>query len=96
MDALNWSLDTFFLVSVASFGSSTWMMQDFNTRLIESVDRVVLLSLAPIPVVYPLCVVLYFVWKKSRRLQSAIEWIRASFFARSKSYQNMQESLPHQ
>ena len=90
------ALDTFFLVSAASFGSSAWTMQDFNTRLIESVDRVVLLSLAPIPVVYPLCVVLYYVWKKSRRLQSATEWIRACFFSRSRSYQNMQESLPHQ
>ena len=86
-------LDIFFLVSAASFMSSFWIMQDFNSKLIENVDRVVLLSLAPIPVVYPLCVVLYYVWKKSRRLQSATEWIRACF-SRSKSYQSIEESLP--
>ena len=86
-------LDTFFLVSVVSFVSSFWIMQDFNTKLIEYADKAILLSLAPIPVVYPLCVVLYYVWKKSSRLQSATEWIKA-FLSRSKSYQNMQESLP--
>ena len=86
-------LDTFFLVSVISFVSSFWIMQDFNTKLIEYADKAILLSLAPIPVVYPLCVVLYYVCKKSSRLQSATEWIKA-FLSRSKSYQNMQESLP--
>ena len=86
-------LDTFFLVSSVSFMSSFWIMQDFVTRLIEYADRVILLSLAPIPVVYPLCVVLYYVWKKSRRLQSATEWIRA-FFSRSEPYQSIEESLP--
>ena len=87
-------LDIFFLVSAVSCISSAWIMQDFNTKLIESVDRVILLPFAPIPVVYPLCIVLYYVWKKSRRLQSATEWIR-TFFSRSGSYQNMEESLPH-
>ena len=82
-------LDTFFLVSSVSFVSSLWIMQDFNTRLIEIADRVILLSLAPIPVLYPLCVLLYYVWKKSRRLQSATEWIRACF-SRSVSYQSME------
>ena len=86
-------LDTFFLVSAVSFMSSAWIMQNFKTKLIESAERVILLSLAPIPVVYPLCVVLYYVWKKSRRLQSAIEWIRA-FFSKSGSYQSIEESLP--
>jgi len=47
---LDYVVDTFFLVSAVSFMSSAWIMQDFNTRLIESVDRVILLSLAPIPV----------------------------------------------
>jgi len=65
-------------------------MQNFNTRLIESEDRAILLSLAPIPVVHPLCVVLYYVWKKSRRLQSATEWIRA-FFSKSELFE---KSLP--
>ena len=86
-------LDTFFLVSAVSFMSSAWILQDFNTKLIEIGDRVIFLSLAPIPVVYPLCVVLYYVWKKSRRLQSATEWIRACF-SRSESYQSVEESLP--
>ena len=86
-------LDIFFLASVISFISSFWIMQDFNTQLIESPDRSVLIPLALIPVVYPLCVVLYYVWKKSRRLQSATEWIRA-FSKRSESFRNMEESLP--
>ena len=86
-------LDIFFLVSAVSFMSSAWIMQDFNTKLIEIADRVILLSLVPIPVLYPLCVVLYYVWKKSRRLQSATEWIRACF-SRSESYQSVEEFLP--
>ena len=86
-------LDIFFLVSAVSFMSSAWIMQDFNTKLIEIADRVILLSLVPIPVLYPLCVVLYYVWKKSRRLQSATEWIRACF-SRSESYQSIEEFLP--
>ena len=86
-------LDTFFLVSAVSFVSSFWIMQDFNTKLIEYADRVIFLSVAPIPVVYPLCVVLYYVWKRSRRLQSATEWIRACF-SRSEAYQSVEEFLP--
>ena len=43
-------LDTFFLASAVLFMSSFWIMQDFTTRLVESADRVILLS---IPVVYP-------------------------------------------
>ena len=83
-------LDIFFLVSAGSFMSSAYIMQDFNTRLIENTDNFVLIPLAPIPVVYPLCLLLYYVWKKSRRFQSATEWIRACF-SRSES---VEESLP--
>ena len=87
-------LDMFFLVSTVSFMSSLWIMQTFYTKFIENADRFVLIPLVLIPVVYPLCLVLYYVWKKSRRFQLATEWIRACFL-RSESYQIMEESLPH-
>ena len=87
------ALDIFFLGSAISFMSSFWIMQDFNTRLVENTDAFVLIPLALIPVVYPLCVVLYYVWKKSRRLQSATEWIRA-LLSKPTPFRNMEESLP--
>ena len=86
-------LDIFFLVSVALFLSSTWIMQDFNTKLIENTDKVIFLSLAPIPVLYPLFFVLYCIWKRSSILQSATEWTK-SIFSRPNPYQELEESLP--
>ena len=43
---------------------------------------------------YPLCLVLYHIWRMSRRLQSATEWIRA-FFSRSEEHQKWADSVPH-
>ena len=86
-------LDIFFLVSVVLLASSVWIMQDFNTRLIEIPDRVILVSLAPIPVMYPLCLVLYHIWKRSSIFQSATKWMKA-FFSRPNPYHLMEESLP--
>ena len=86
-------LDIFFFLSLLVCLSSMWIFQGNSTNLAESSDRVILWLLMPIPIMYPLCLVLYHIWRKSRRLQSATEWIRA-FFSRSEQHQNWAESLP--
>ena len=85
-------LDIFFLLSLTV--AASYFVQDHTININErSTDRYVLALLVPIPIMYPLCLVLYHIWKKSRRLQSATEQIRA-FFSRSEQYQNWAESLP--
>ena len=83
-------LDVFFcLVTVVLLMSSLRFVQTFETWQIEYMDRIILLILTPIPVLYPLCLVLYRIWKRSSILQSATEGIKA-FFLRP----NIEESLP--
>ena len=86
-------LDIFFFLVILVILSSVWMFQDNSNNLAESSDRVILWLLAPIPIMYPLCLVLYHIWRKSRRFQSATEWIRA-FFSRSDQHRDWAESLP--
>ena len=86
-------LDIFFFLIILVGLSSLWIFQDNSTTLAESSDRVILVLLVPIPIMYPLCLVLYHIWRKSRRFQSATEWIRA-FFSRSEQHQDWAESLP--
>ena len=86
-------LDTFFFSILLICVSSAWIIQDKRIVLTLSVDRVILLVCAPIPIVYPLCLLLYRIWTKSRRPQRVRELIRP-FFLRLKSYQTFEESLP--
>ena len=73
--------------------SSVWFLQGSVTHFTEYSDTVILTILAPIPVVYPLCLVFYHIWKKSRRLQRVTEWIRV-FLSRSQKHRDWAESLP--
>ena len=86
-------LDIFFFLIILVGLSSMWMFQDNNTTLAVSSDKVILVLLVPIPIMYPLCLVLYHIWRKSRRFQSATERIRA-FFSRSEQHRDWAESLP--
>ena len=86
-------LDIIFVLIVLVGLSSMWFFHHNSTNLAESSDRVILVLLAPIPIMYPLCLVLYHIWRKSRRLQLATEWIRA-FFSRSEQHRDWAESLP--
>ena len=86
-------LDIFFFLVILVGLSSLWIFQGNSTNLAESFDKVILWLVMPIPIMYPLCLVLYHIWKKSRRFQSATEWIRV-FFSRSEQHRNWAESLP--
>ena len=86
-------LDIFFFLYMLVGLSSMWILQDNSSNLAERSDRVILWLLAPIPIMYPLCLVSYHIWRKSRRLQSATEWIRA-LFSKSEQHQDWAESLP--
>ena len=82
----------FFLITLVCI-SSVYMLQDSATNFKDNSDNDILSLLLPIPIMYPLCLVLYHIWRKSRRLQSAIEQIRA-FFSRSEQHQRWADSLP--
>ena len=86
-------LDIFFFLSMLVVISSMWILQSYSTTLVVWSETVILVFLAPIPIMYPLCLVLYHIWRKSRRLQSATEWIRA-FFSKSERHHNWADSLP--
>ena len=86
-------LDIFLFVSLILFFSSAWVLQDYTSQLMEPINRFFLLLLAPIPVAYPLCLVVYHLRKKSGRLHSVTEWIKA-LLSQSQSYQKLEDSLP--
>ena len=86
-------LDIFFLLYLSVSIASAWVFQDNSTTLVEYSDRVILTLLAPIPIMYPLSLVLYHIWKRSRRLQSATEWIKTCFSS-TEQHKQWAESLP--
>ena len=86
-------LDIFLSLTVLVYMSSLWILQDSATGITEGADRLVLWMIGPIPIMYPLCLVLYYIWRKSRRLQSTTEWIKA-FFPKCEQQQRWADSLP--
>ena len=86
-------LDTFLLGSMIVALSTVWFLQAYNTGRKTLTEKVLYVLLAPIPLVYSLCLVLYCIWRRSRRVRSATERLRA-FFSRPKSYQQLEQSLP--
>ena len=86
-------LDIFFFVIIVSVMSLAWFMQDFNDLSIEHTDLGLLALLTLIPVLYPLLLGLYYIWKRSSAFQSATKKIKA-FFSRPNSYHRLEESLP--
>ena len=85
-------LDIFFFVCMMPFISSLWYLQGSATLITLYSDRLILQMLVPIPIIYPLCLVLYHTWRKSRRLQRVTEWIRA-FLSRPQD-RRWADSLP--
>ena len=86
-------LDTFLLGSMIVAMSTSWFLQAYNTGRETMTEKVLYALLLPIPLVYSLCLVLYCIWRRSRRVRSATERLRA-FFSRPKSYQQLEQSLP--
>ena len=81
------------LVTVVLLLSSVRFEQDCETRQIEYTNGLILLIFIPIPVLYPLCLVSYRIWKRSSILQSATQWVKAHF-SRPNAYHQLEESLP--
>ena len=86
-------LDTFLLGSMIVALSTVWFLQAYNTGRKTVTEKVLYVLLAPIPLVYSLCLMLYCIWRRSRRVRLATERLRA-FFSRPKSYQQLEQSLP--
>ena len=76
--------------------SSAWLFEVDDIWLERIVDTFVLIPMSPIPLLYPLCLLSYHVWKNSERLQMAITRIRVAFFQRVAAYQQAEVSLPQQ
>ena len=76
--------------------SSTWVFSIHTTWLERTVYRYLLFLMLPIPLLYPLCLLSYCVWK-SNILQTAtcITHIKV-IFQRSAAHQQTQVSLPQQ
>ena len=81
-------LDILFIVSIIMSGSPAWILQNNHTESIAITDRVLVSTVVLISIIYPLCLALYHIWRRSKRLQSVTESMRA-VFSRSTSYQNL-------
>ena len=79
-----------------AFSSLAWLFEAANIWLERNVVRFVLMSILPIPLLYPLCLLSYHVWKNSERLQMDITRIRVAFLQRVAAHQQAEESLPQQ
>ena len=89
-------IDISLVFTMMAFFSSAWLFEADNIRLERIVDRFVLIPMSPIPLLYPLCLLSYHVWKNSERLQMAITRIRVAFFQRVATHQQTEPSLPQQ
>ena len=81
-------LDILFVVCIIMSGSPSWIMENNHIESISITDRILLSTVILIPVIYPLSLVLYYMWRRSKRLQLVTEKMRA-FFSRSTSYHNL-------
>ena len=87
-------LDICLLVTLMGFFSSAWIFQIDTTWLERGVDRYLLFLISPIPLLYPLGLLSYHIWK-SNILQTTIGKIRV-IFQRSAAHQQTEASLPQQ
>ena len=86
-------LDICFLIMLMEVVSSAYILQTHATWLERAMDAVFLLLLSPIPLLYPLCLASYHVWKNSIRLQMAITRMNVAFFRREDIPQQIEASL---
>ena len=87
-------LDIYLLVTLMFAASSAWIFEVHAIWLERDVDRYLLFLVLPIPLLYPLCLLSYRVWK-SNILQTAITQIEV-MYQRLATYQQTQVSLPQQ
>ena len=87
-------LDICLLVTLMGFFSSACLFQIDTTWLERGVDRYLLFLISPIPLLYPLGLLSYHIWK-SNILQTTIGKIRV-IFQRSAAHQQTEASLPQQ
>ena len=76
--------------------SSAWLFEADSIWLERIVDRFVLIPMSPIPLLYPLCLLSYYVWKNSERFQMAITRNRLAFSQRVAAHQQAEASVPQQ
>ena len=87
-------LDVLLLGSIIVMMSSSWLLQANHTEHTTTADRVQLAMFLLLPVVYSLGLLVYAIWKRSRRARSATARVRACF-SKPESYQQLEQSLPH-
>ena len=87
-------LDICLLVTLMVMFSSAWVFEAHTTWLERDVEQYLLVLISPIPLLYPLCLLSYHIWK-SNILQITIVQIKV-IFQRSASHQQTEASLPQQ
>ena len=90
--SLHNKIDIILMFIMMAFFSSAWLFDVDDIWLERIVDRFVLIPMSPIPLLYPLCLLSYHVWKNSERLQMAIMRIRVAFFQRAAAHQQTEAS----
>ena len=89
-------IDISIVFIMMAFFSLAWLFEGANIWLERTVVRFVLMFMLPIPLLYPLCLLSYHVWKNSERLQMAITRMKVAFFQRLAAHQQTETSLPQQ
>ena len=86
--------DIWFAAILMATAFSAWNFQICTIWLKLHVDRNLLYLISPIPLLYPLFLLLYHVWKNAKRLQTTIKHIRGTFFQRPTGHQPTESPLP--
>ena len=92
-DSLYNKLDICFLVLLMAMVSCVYIFQTHATWLERVIDTDFEFLLLPLPLLYPLCLASYHVWKNSMRLQMAITRMKVAFFQRQEVPQQIEASL---
>ena len=72
-------LDVFFLICIIAFITADWSLHDYDHHLVMSVDRIVFIFLIPVTLISPVCLVFYYIHRRSQRVQAVTEIIRRLF-----------------
>ena len=89
-------LDISAMVILMTIVSSTHILKIYTTWLEQVVQRFLLLLLSPIPLLFPLCLILYNIWKNSTELKTAITQMTVTFFRRQAVHQQTEALVPQQ
>ena len=87
-------LDAFFLLLLITYFDCFHLAEDYNTKLVSLVNGSIVLLICILTLVgYPLCLLMHHIWKKSRRLQLAMQAVMV-YFQRSADDMDVEEPLP--